>query len=62
MSKKTVTQAVSFEKINGYINKTITRLLSKNLIERTIPDIPNHPAQKFRITYRGTKFLELLKR
>jgi len=62
MSKKDVTHAVGFEKINGSINKTITRLLLKNLIERTIPDIPNHPAQKFRITYRGTKFLELLKR
>ena len=62
MSKKDVTLAVGLEKISGHINKAITRLLSKHLIERTIPEIPNHPAQKFRITMRGTKFLELLKR
>lgn len=62
MSKKDVTLAVGLEKISGHINKAITRLLAKHLIERTIPEIPNHPAQKFRITMRGTKFLELLKR
>ena len=43
------------------LNRTIKKLLSQNLIEQTIPETPNHPAQKFRITKRGKMFLELLK-
>jgi ATP-dependent DNA helicase RecG len=62
LNRKEITFVIGIEKISGYFNRTIKKLLSKNLIERTIPGIPNHPAQKFRITYRGTKFLELLKR
>jgi DNA-binding HxlR family transcriptional regulator len=34
--------------------------LPDGLIERTIPESPNHPAQKFRLTERGKVFLELL--
>ena len=52
---------VSLERISGYMNRTVKKLLDKTLIERTIPENPNHPAQKFRITQRGKMFLELLK-
>nr|WP_324292685.1 hypothetical protein [uncultured Bacteroides sp.] len=31
------------------------------MIEHTIPETPNHPAQKFRLTERGALFLQLLK-
>jgi DNA-binding HxlR family transcriptional regulator len=34
--------------------------LPDGLIERTISESPNHPAQKFRLTQRGKMFLELL--
>lgn len=62
MTKKEITLVIGLEKISGYFNRTIKKLLSKNLIERTIPGIPNHPAQKFKITERGIEFLEMLKK
>ena len=60
MSKQELATASSLEKISGYMNRTVKKLLIQNLIERTIPETPNHPAQKFRITNRGKMFLELL--
>ena len=48
--------------ISGTVLKVglITKLYSYNLIEQTIPDNPNHPGQKFRITGRGIIFLRLI--
>ncbi len=43
------------------LSRTIKKLLSQSLIELTIPESPNHPAQKFRLTERGKMFLELMK-
>jgi len=60
MTKQELADALSFEKISGYMNRTIKTLLNQTLIERTIPQTPNHPLQKFRITQRGKMFLELL--
>ncbi|WP_367274292.1 Fic family protein [uncultured Odoribacter sp.] len=35
-------------------------MIANNLIERIIPDKPNHPTQKFQLTERGQLFLGLL--
>jgi len=48
------------KKVSGYLNISIKKLFAQNLIGLTIPDNPNHPAQKFRLTERGKLFLELL--
>ena len=61
MSKRELANVLSLEKISGYMNRTVKNLLEQRLIERTIPETPNHPAQKFKITQRGKIFLELLK-
>jgi len=60
MTKQELANALLLEKISGYMNRTVKKQLDQNLIERTIPENPNHPAQKFRITKRGKLFLELL--
>jgi hypothetical protein len=61
MNKQELVNALSLEKISGYIHRTVKKLLDKSLIERTIPETPKHPAQKIKITQRGKMFLELLK-
>ena len=61
LSRKELMDAFHLKKVSGYLNRTIKKLLSQNLIEQTIPETPNHPAQKFRVTRRGKIFLELLK-
>jgi len=33
------------KKVSGQLNKVIQKLFSDNLIEHTIPDMPNHPAR-----------------
>ena len=48
----------------GYLTRTknvrhsINKLLSNNLIELTIPDIPNSPKQKYKITQKGSEALD----
>jgi len=60
MTKQELANALSMEKISGYMNRTVKKLLDQKLIDRTIPDNLNHPAQKFKLTKRGKVFLELL--
>jgi len=60
MNKQELANALSMEKISGYMNRTVNKLLDQKLIDRTIPDNLNHPAQKFKLTERGRVFLELL--
>ena len=57
MSKQELANVLSLEKISGHMNRTVQKLLEQNFIERTIPDVPNHPAQKFRITEHGQKYI-----
>ena len=59
-SRKDLKEAFGLKKVSGYLNRIITKLYSYNLIEQTIPDNPNHPGQKFRITGRGIIFLRLI--
>ncbi|MDR0970611.1 MAG: hypothetical protein LBM67_08770 [Lentimicrobiaceae bacterium] len=61
LSRQDLVVAFELKKASGYLNRTIKKLLSQSLIELTIPESPNHPAQKFRLTDRGKMFLELLK-
>ena len=60
LSRKEIAMSFGQNKISGYMNRMLARLISFQLIENTIPDNPNHPAQKFKITERGKKFLQLI--
>ena len=60
MSRQDLVVAFNLKKVSGYLNRTLTKLLAQKLIAHTIPDTPNHPAQKFQLTERGKMFLELL--
>jgi ATP-dependent DNA helicase RecG len=61
-SRKDLMEIFGLKKVSGYLNRTITKLHSHNLIEQTIPANPNHPGQKFRITERGILFIRLVER
>jgi len=60
LSRQDMVVVFGLKKVSGYLNRTISKLVSHNLIERTIPDVPNHPAQQFRITEREAMFLDRL--
>lgn len=60
LSRQDISLALEQKKVSGQLNKLLLKLIDNRLIERTILEIPNHPAQKFRITARGAMFLELL--
>ena len=60
-SRREISTVLGQKKVSGQLNIVIQKLISDALVERTIPESPNHPAQKFRITQRGKMFLELLK-
>lgn len=59
-SRKDLIEAFGQKKASGYLNRTLTKLQSYKLIEQTIPDIPNHPDQKYRITERGIVFIRMI--
>lgn len=60
LSRQDISNALGQKKVSGQLNKVIQKLITDQLIERTIPDNPNHPAQKFQLTERGQGFLRLL--
>ncbi len=60
LSRKKISELLGEKRISGSLNKTLKKLIEDDLIEHTIPDIKNHPNQKFRITNRGVVFLKLL--
>ncbi|MFV0398399.1 MAG: Fic family protein [Bacteroidales bacterium] len=60
-SRQDISTGLGQKKVSGQLNKVIQRLIEQNLIARTIPEKPNHPAQKFVLTDRGFAFLKLLK-
>lgn len=59
-SRQDISIALGQKKVSGQLNKVVQKLITDHLIERTIPDKPNHPAQKFQLTERGVIFLRLL--
>jgi ATP-dependent DNA helicase RecG len=60
LSRKEIAISFGQNKISGYMNRMLPRLITLQLIENTIPDNLNHPAQKFKLTARGKKFLQLI--
>lgn len=60
LSRQDISIALGQKKVSGQLNKVVQKLIAGHLIERTIPDKPNHPAQKFQLTERGGIFLRLL--
>ena len=60
LSRQDISITLGQKKISGQLNKIIQKLIADRLIKRTIPDKPNHPAQKFQLTERGEAFLNLL--
>ncbi len=62
LSRQEMMLAFNLQKVSGYLNRTLSKLLDQKLIDRTIPDNLNHPAQQFKLTARGKMFLELLAR
>ena len=60
LSRQDISIALGQKKISGQLNKVVQKLIVDRLIERTIPDKPNHPSQKFKLTERGQVFLSLL--
>ncbi|MFV0482468.1 MAG: RNA-binding domain-containing protein [Bacteroidales bacterium] len=60
LSRAELAKALDLKKVSGHLNRTISKLHSHKLLEHTIPEKPNHPKQRFRITERGALFLHLL--
>ena len=60
LSRKKISESLGEKRISGSLNKILKKLIEDDLIEHTIPDIKNHPNQKFKITNRGVVFLKLL--
>ena len=61
LSRKEIAMSFGQNKISGYMNRMLPRLVILQLIENTIPDNLNHPSQKFKLTEKGKKFLQLIK-
>jgi ATP-dependent DNA helicase RecG len=48
------------KEISGQFRKVLRKLHKDQLIENSIPENPNHPAQKHQLTQVGRTFLKLL--
>jgi ATP-dependent DNA helicase RecG len=53
LQRAEVARALGHEGVSGAVNRSIKELLSKQLIEYTIPEKPNSRLQKYRLTARG---------
>lgn len=60
-SRKEIMVALGMKTASGYLNRTLIRLQALDLIGQTLPEIPNHPHQKFQISDKGKTFLKLVK-
>jgi Predicted transcriptional regulator containing an HTH domain and an uncharacterized domain shared with the mammalian protein Schlafen len=60
LSRKELVKILNIKSVSGHLNRTLSKLIDENLIERTIPSNLTHPLQKFRLTKRGSAFLKLL--
>jgi len=59
-SRKEIMTAFGMKTASGYLNRTLKKLQTLDLVGQTIPENPNHPNQKFQITEKGKTFLKLL--
>ena len=62
LSRSELAKASGLKRPSGHLNRTIAKLQEHGLINFTIPDNPNHPDQKFRITKRGIVFIQLVEK
>jgi predicted HTH transcriptional regulator len=60
LTTREISEALRQKEISGHLSRVIKKLLKDGLIERTIPDNPNHPAQRHRLAERGQLFLKLI--
>ena len=61
LARKEISELFGEKQISGSLNRTLKKLTEDGLIEHTIPDVKNHPDQKFKITNQGCLFLNMLK-
>jgi ATP-dependent DNA helicase RecG len=60
LSQNAISTALGQKRISGRLRTTVRKLLDDQLVEWTIPDIPNSRNQQYRLTLKGRQFLELL--
>jgi hypothetical protein len=61
-SRKEISVELGQKSISGQLNEIIAKLYENNLIARTIPEKPNSPKQKYKLTDRGRAFCSLINR
>ncbi len=61
LARKEISELFGEKQISGSLNRTLKKLVEGGLIEHTIPNVKNHPDQKFKITNQGCLFLKMLK-
>jgi len=57
LSMSEISVKIGRKHVTGALKRLIQGLLSKRLIERTIPDKPNSRLQKYKLTKKGTEYL-----
>ena len=61
MSRQELSISLGQKRVSGQLNKVLQKLITDNLVKRTIPNVPNHPSQKFELTKKGSTFLSIIK-
>jgi hypothetical protein len=59
LAKSALSAQLGQKNISGQLNKVIRQLLADELIEYTVPDKPNSRLQKYRITEKGKRWLQI---
>lgn len=60
LSKKEISLILKQKQITTHLENTIAKLFKNKLIQRTIPEKPKSPKQKYKITEKGKAFLEMV--
>ena len=60
LGKASIAPILGHKTVSGELHKQIKRLVDADYIEPTIPDKPNSPLQKYRLTEKGRRLLEEL--
>lgn len=60
LGKASIAPILGHKTVSGELHKQIKRLVDADYIEPTIPNKPNSPLQKYRLTEKGRRLLEEL--